>query len=96
MNQPEDNTPPTISKGCPDDVIETAIPGQEVVAPDWEEPNAYDASGQVLTRRSHFPRTNFPVSRPNTTVTYEFYDAAGNIASCSFNVIIESKKTVKS
>ena len=73
-----------------------ANPGEEFIKPSWTEPYAIDENGEVLTRRSHFPSTSkFSVSQPNTTVTYDFYDAAGNGASCSFNVIIESKKTVQ-
>ena len=84
-----DSTPPVVSSL--NDVIRQLQPGQtggtNVI---WTEPTATDNSGSVtLTARSHFPGQFFPVG--STTVTYTFSDGSGNIASTSFNVIVQGK-----
>lgn len=59
----------------------------------WNQPTASDNSGQTPNVQStHQSGSSFPVG--TSTVTYTFADAAGNEATCSFNVnIVSGKKT---
>ncbi|XP_033625617.1 hyalin-like isoform X1 [Asterias rubens] len=82
-----DTLPPVISD-CPLDII---LPLGMTVA-NWIEPTATDNSGNLPTVvKSHEPGTNF--SEGNTTVSYTFFDDAGNQANCTFVVIVTLDKT---
>ena len=53
----------------------------------WVEPTALDDTGESpLVIKSHEPGDSFPDR--NTTVAYRFIDAAGNLAVCSFMVVV--------
>ncbi|PIK50345.1 putative hyalin-like isoform X2 [Apostichopus japonicus] len=74
---------------CPSDlVISTCTSFIEV---SWEEPTAFDDSGQDVTRNmSHSPGDQFFIG--DTTVNYIFTDLAGNEAICNFLVTIGPQK----
>ena len=59
----------------------------------WNQPIASDNSGQTPNvQTTHQSGSSFPVG--TSTVIYTFTDAAGNEATCSFNVnIVSGKKT---
>ncbi|KAJ8041709.1 Hyalin [Holothuria leucospilota] len=83
-----DDVPPTVN--CTDDIIETVPKGTTSQAVAWEEPTAYDNSGEEpLHIRSHDPGFTFPIGE--TTVTYTFVDATGNTAECSFKIILQEE-----
>ena len=86
-----DDIPPVIS-GCED--AEATIGfnvGGAIVS--WVEPTATDNSGvATLLSRSRAPGQFFVVG--STPVTYRFVDGSGNIAECTFNVVvIEGRRT---
>lgn len=84
-----DEQPPSVS--CPADVQHTALTGQGGSNMEWNEPRAFDNSGTAdLVSRSHTPGSFFPMGE--TSVTYTFADPSGNVASCSFNVIVSESK----
>ena len=77
-----DTLPPVISD-CPSDII---LPLGMTVA-NWIEPTATDNSGNLpIIIKSHEPGTNF--AEGNTTVSYTFFDDAGNQANCTFVVVV--------
>ncbi|XP_072051833.1 hyalin-like [Amphiura filiformis] len=83
-----DNIPPVIT-GCPNTVRVSAPAGSNTATATWTEPRATDNSGDTPTRtRTHTPGSTFPIGR--TVVTYRFFDASGNIATCQFDVIVTS------
>ncbi len=85
-----DIVPPQIFN-CPSDIRATTPPGTNTIIVSWIEPTAEDDSGSVyFLGRSHAPYTSFNIGL--TTVTYTFADEAGNIASCTFNIIVSGKK----
>ncbi|XP_072051836.1 hyalin-like [Amphiura filiformis] len=83
-----DNIPPVIT-GCPNTVRVTALAGSTSAIATWTEPRATDNSGNTPTRtRTRIPWSSFPIGR--TVVTYRFFDASVNIATCQFDVIVTS------
>ncbi|XP_071496209.1 uncharacterized protein [Diadema antillarum] len=52
----------------------------------WPEPTASDNSGVQSLTSTHQPGDTFPIGR--STVTYMAFDLAGNVANCTFTVII--------
>ncbi|XP_072013682.1 uncharacterized protein [Amphiura filiformis] len=87
-----DNIPPVIT-GCPNTVRVSAPAGTNTAIATWTEPRATDNSGDTPTRtRTHTPGSSFPIGR--TVVTYRFFDASANIATCQFDVIITSSGVV--
>ena len=80
-----DNTDPVIV-GCPSDIEVDAVVGSSDVSVVWTEPSATDDSGSVSSTRSANPGDNFPFG--STEVEYTFSDPSGNMATCSFNVIV--------
>ncbi|XP_071819452.1 uncharacterized protein [Apostichopus japonicus] len=84
--QPGDNTPPVIT-GCPGDVTAFVPADANSAVVTWTEPTATDNSQvQLSLTQSHFPGSQFPLG--TTPVSYTFTDASGNLATCSFNVIV--------
>lgn len=82
-----DLTPPVIS-GCPSSnvVVFTSASSCNANAT-WTAPTASDLCSGVTLTSSHSPGAMFPLG--TTTVTYTATDQAGNIASCSFNVLVK-------
>ena len=81
VNDTED---PTIT--CPTDVIVNSDPGVCEAAVTWTAPVASDnCPGETVTSTARSGDT-FPVG--TTTVTYTVTDAAGNTATCSFDVTV--------
>ena len=88
VTDPTDDTPPVVT-GCPTERRATASPGTNSAVVFWTEPTATDDSGATPTRtRSHAPGDSFNVG--TASVVYTFSDAAGNVATCIFNVVVES------
>ena len=77
-----DNTPPIII-GCPANITVNANASCQAVVP-WSPPGFTDncVGGQLA--RTHDPNSTF--NKGTTTVVYTATDAAGNTATCSFNV----------
>ena len=77
---------------CPTDITQTVAAGQTSAAVTWTPPTATDdttPTGQVVSFTTHSPGQQFPVG--TTPVSYIFRDLAGNEATCSFNVIVQSE-----
>ena len=56
----------------------------------WTPPTASDNSGEVVTLTSDYsPGDTFPIG--TTTVTYTAMDVYGNMATCTFNVVVTGK-----
>ncbi|XP_072045206.1 hyalin-like [Amphiura filiformis] len=82
-----DTTPPSIER-CPSDILEAVQLGVEILPVSWEEPYAYDLSGNVtLSPRSYIPKYFSPYE--DTGVSYVFVDESGNEAVCSFLISFE-------
>ncbi|MFZ5939423.1 MAG: HYR domain-containing protein [Bacteroidota bacterium] len=75
---------PTIDN-CPSDITADLYTGTAVEV-SWTEPTASDNSGTVELTSTHQPGDQFAPG--TTTVTYTATDAAGNTASCSFDVTV--------
>ncbi|XP_071508194.1 uncharacterized protein [Diadema antillarum] len=70
-----------VIEGCPlvvENISSTAT---------WPEPTASDNSGVQSLTATHQPGDTFPIGR--STVTYTAIDPAGNVANCTFVVVIE-------
>ncbi|XP_072051695.1 uncharacterized protein [Amphiura filiformis] len=78
---------PPLIQNCPSDVqVEVPITSTSGVA-SWAIPTATDNSGVTPTRtQTHTPGSTFTVGR--TPVTYSFTDGSGNVARCTFDVIV--------
>ena len=84
-----DTTPPVIT-GCPDRMSYTVpnIGQSQIVS--WTPPTAVDDSGQPpAITNTHSPGDSFSVG--NTQVTYTFTDGSGNVAVCTFEIIVSGK-----
>ncbi|XP_072046222.1 hyalin-like [Amphiura filiformis] len=88
-----DTKPPQIL-GCPSDVFASVELGSFVATIiSWKEPKANDESGNVtLLIQTHVPGTQFGIG--TTTVTYLFADTSKNMATCKFDVDVESVDTI--
>ena len=83
-----DNINPTFST-CPGNITLSANDNCEAVA-SWTEPIASDNCADGFSLSSNFePGDVFPLG--TTTVTYTAEDAAGNQATCSFDVTVEDQ-----
>ncbi|XP_072018428.1 uncharacterized protein [Amphiura filiformis] len=81
-----DTTPPVISN-CPAAINLQVDAGVTEATATWNSPTATDNSGDAPTRSSNYNSgESFPVGV--TLVIYTFSDAAGNTATCSFEVIV--------
>ncbi|XP_072017009.1 hyalin-like [Amphiura filiformis] len=83
-----DTTPPTIIF-CPSDVTVEVKSGITSAVETWIEPTATDNVTLVnlTTVMSHTSGTTFNLG--TTLVVYNISDAAGNMATCTFNVIVQ-------
>ncbi|XP_071945866.1 uncharacterized protein [Antedon mediterranea] len=81
----EDTEAPIVSD-CPEDFILPTDDGEPDRETYWTEPTAMDNSGSVFVSQSHTNGSTFDLD--NTTVTYNFTDPSGNLASCEFIVTI--------
>ena len=78
---------------CPTDITQTVAAGQTTAAVTWTEPTATDnvtPANQITMLATHSPGQQFAVG--TTAVSYIFRDLAGNEATCSFNVIVQSSE----
>jgi len=81
----QDNTSPVIA-GCPSNITVNANASCQATV-NWTVPTVSDNCGGTLTLTStKNPGTLFNLG--TTPVTYTATDAAGNISTCSFNVIV--------
>ena len=91
-----DTTNPVIAN-CPTDITQTVTAGQTTAAVTWTPPTATDnvtPTDQITMLATHSIGQQFPVG--TTAVSYIFRDLAGNEATCSFNVIVQSELFVHS
>ena len=72
--------------GCPSDSQVSNDPGACTASVSWVAPNASDNCGAVSLTGTHSPGFNFPVG--STVVTYTATDDYGNVATCSFDVVV--------
>jgi hypothetical protein len=82
-----DNTAPVIT-GCPSNITVSANASCQTIA-NWTAPIFSDncAGGTLSTTK--IPGSTFSLG--TTTVSYTAVDAAGNTATCSFNVVVQDK-----
>ena len=86
-----DSTNPVITN-CPTDITQTVAAGQTTAAVTWTPPTATDnitPTDQITVVATHTSGQQFPVG--TTPVSYIFRDLAGNEATCTFNVNVQSK-----
>ena len=91
-----DTIDPVIAN-CPTDITQTVAAGQTTATVTWTPPTATDnvtPVNQITTVATHAPGQQFPVG--TTPVSYIFRDLAGNEATCSFNVVVQSELWVLS
>lgn len=88
-----DTTSPVIS-GCPgvqQGTVEVGTNEQASIV--WTEPTATDLSRtSTLILRTHPPGSLF--ASGTTSVTYTFADSSTNEATCQFNVVVTTGKTI--
>ena len=80
-----DNEDPIIT-GCPGDLFQKTDTGETTGTVSWTPPTSTDNSGAPTLTSTHNPGDSFPVG--STTVTYTSTDAAGNEATCTFDIMI--------
>ncbi|XP_030847135.1 hyalin-like [Strongylocentrotus purpuratus] len=83
-----DTTLPTIT-GCPGDITDTALPGDNTLSVTWDEPQASDASGIQSFTPNIQSGFNFPTGQ-SILVVYTAVDNAGNIQRCGFTVTVNA------
>lgn len=81
--------PPQILS-CPGDVFRTAPAGAVTLSVTWDEPQATDDNGEVVTIASSTSGDLFVVGT-TTSIIYTFMDNAGQTSVCLFNVRIFGK-----
>jgi large repetitive protein len=79
-----DNVNPTIS-GCPSNINVSANASCQAVV-NWTAPTASDNCSIASFTSTHSSGATFTLG--TTTVTYTATDGSGNVATCSFNVIV--------
>lgn len=83
-----DTTLPTIT-GCPGDITDTALPGENSLSVTWDEPQASDASGIKSFTPNIQSGFSFPTGQ-TIFVVYTAEDNAGNIHRCGFSVTVNA------
>lgn len=73
--------------GCPGDIYDTIIGSSKVIT--WTPPVVTDNVGVVKLTSTSKPGDTFNIGP--LVVYYHAYDAAGNTAVCSFEVILKSE-----
>jgi hypothetical protein len=81
----EDTEDPMVA-GCPDDIEVPADGGGCDAIVNWTEPNFTDNCPGLNVTQNYYPGDTFPVGC--TTVIYTATDAAGNVATCEFEVCV--------
>ncbi|XP_071823799.1 uncharacterized protein [Apostichopus japonicus] len=72
---------------CSGNIVLTVLDGVTERSVSWSEPVVMDNSGSVsLASQSHQSGDSFPVG--TTTVLYTYQDPSGNVATCSYDIII--------
>lgn len=75
---------------CPADITQDSDPGVCEASVTWTIPTPTDNCPGVSIAGTHTPGDIFPVG--TTTVVYTATDAAGNTASCSFDITVEDNE----
>lgn len=75
-----------IIEDCPNDLTVIAAPGAPEAPATWEPPTPMDNCVITEWTSTHVPNDIFPIGV--TPVTYTARDAAGNEATCAFNVTV--------
>ncbi|PIK52768.1 hypothetical protein BSL78_10343 [Apostichopus japonicus] len=77
---------------CSGNIVLTVLEGVTERSVSWVEPVVMDNSGTVsLASQSHRSGDSFPVG--TTTVLYTYQDPSGNVATCSYDIIIVTGNT---
>ncbi|XP_071792038.1 tenascin-R-like [Asterias amurensis] len=74
-------------EGCPVEALSYVLPTETSGAVSWTEPRGVDNSGPPRIISTHARGEVFPLGR--TEVVYTATDAAGNVATCSFQAIVK-------
>jgi gliding motility-associated-like protein len=85
----KDATPPAVAN-CPIDIVVQAATECSANAT-WTPPSFTDLCNTVTVTSSHSPGATFNAG--SNTVTYTAKDAVGNIALCTFNVLVKDKNS---
>ena len=83
-----DTESPVIS-GCPGTQSGVTDSGIATGTISWTAPTATDNFVIQMLTSTHNPGDSFPIG--TTAVTYTSTDAAGNVASCTFDVVVDGK-----
>ena len=78
-----------VINGCPSNQSSVSDSGIATGTVSWTAPTATDNSGTQTLTSTHNPGDSFPVG--TTSVTYTATDAAGNTATCRFDVIVNGE-----
>ncbi|MCB0488432.1 MAG: HYR domain-containing protein [Cyclobacteriaceae bacterium] len=87
-----ESVPPVISN-CPGDINEVLGASLCTKGVSWTVPSATDNCGLASFTSNHNPGEQFPAGV--TVVTYTATDNYGNIATCSFNVVVSDNEQPK-
>lgn len=88
-DRPRDTTPPSMDGVCPRDIIKFADKFQVNTKVTWEEYKAVDETDgyvETMVIQGKKPGHHF---QDETNIAYIAKDKAGNLNSCSFNVIVK-------
>ena len=91
MNQKQDNIPPQII-GCASSISRQVPVNIGEIIVEWAPPTAIDnvtPKDEIKHFQSH--NSGEPFSIGTTSVHYVFADSSGNIADCSFDVIVTGR-----
>ena len=78
-----------VINGCPSNQSGVTDSGIATGTISWTAPSATDNSGTQTLTSTHNPGDSFPIG--TTIVTYMSTDAAGNTATCSFDVVVNGE-----
>ncbi|MEW5825875.1 MAG: HYR domain-containing protein, partial [Candidatus Bipolaricaulota bacterium] len=83
----QDTEAPVIS-GCPGDITVNTAPGTCSAVVSWTAPTRTDNCGVTYWQRTAGPAPGSSFPKGKTTITYTAKDAANNVTTCTFNVIV--------
>ena len=76
-------------QGCPTEALTYVSPMADGGPVSWTPPRGFDNAGPPRITCTRSRGENFPLGR--TEVVYTATDAAGNTATCSFNVMVKGE-----
>ncbi|MEM9823225.1 MAG: GEVED domain-containing protein, partial [Bacteroidota bacterium] len=89
------NTQPTLTIACPANIYQQVATGQNSASINWPEVTANstcpDATIQLLQTEGSPNGSSFSLGM--STLSYEASDNCGNVATCSFTIVLEAENT---